>query len=103
MAYHLSPQAYPPFIHPLSISLKTMNRSKSSLRGQLRNVHIVASIALGAFLYSPWRDHPSFFPIMGGVIFPLLTLSGLWMWQGQRIIRGLTRAQTNSQLPNSMD
>lgn len=80
-----------------------MNRSKSSLRNQLRNVHILASIALGAFLYSPWRTHPSFFPIMGGAVFPLLTLSGLWMWQGPRISRWLTASKTNAQLPKSMD
>lgn len=64
-----------------------MTRSKSSLRNQLRNIHILASAALGAFIYSPWRHSSSFVIVMGAGVFPLLTLTGLWMWQGPQMSR----------------
>ena len=64
-----------------------MTQSKGSLRNQLRNIHILASVALGAFIYSPWRNSASFPMIMGAVVFPILSLTGLWMWQGHRISR----------------
>lgn len=78
-----------------------MTRSTPSLRTQLRNVHILASVALGALMYSPWRTHPSFFLVMGGLIFPLLSLSGLWMWQGPRMSRWLRPSDPNVQPPKT--
>lgn len=71
-----------------------MSSSKSSLRNQLRNVHILASAGLGAFLYSPWRNSASSLTIMSAVVFPLLTLSGFWMWQGPRISRWLKKRKS---------
>ena len=74
-----------------------MNQPNGSLRSQLRLVHILASIALAAFIYSPWRNSSIFVIVMGVAIFPILTLTGLWMWQTPRINRWLKTRQNPAQ------
>jgi predicted lysophospholipase L1 biosynthesis ABC-type transport system permease subunit len=74
-----------------------MNQSNGSLRNQLRWVHILASIALGAFIYSPWRNSSIFLIVMGAAVFPILALTGVWMWQAPRINRWLKTRQNPSQ------
>ncbi|MFK8184468.1 MAG: hypothetical protein AB8B99_13930 [Phormidesmis sp.] len=73
-----------------------MFTSKESLRSQLRNIHILASVALGVFIYSPLRNSNSFPLVMGAIVFPLLSLSGLWMWQGPRIGRWLKKKKSTT-------
>ncbi|MBD3886786.1 hypothetical protein IFO70_34660 [Phormidium tenue FACHB-886] len=68
-----------------------MSFNQKQLHSQLRLIHIIASIGLGAFIYSPWRSNSTFTLVMSVVIFPLLTLTGLWMWQGPRIQKWLKR------------
>jgi hypothetical protein len=62
--------------------MKTLNQS---VRNQLRIIHILASLLLGVFIYSPWRNNPGMLIAVGIVVFPLLSFTGLWMWQGGRI------------------
>jgi thiosulfate reductase cytochrome b subunit len=61
----------------------------------------MAAIPLGIFLYAPWRENPTFLLIMSSVFFPLLTITGLWMWQGTRLQQWLGKYST--QLPQKRD
>ena len=50
-----------------------------------RSFHLLASMALGLFIYSPWKDNATFYLIMSYGIFPVLAFTGLWMWQFPRL------------------
>lgn len=63
-----------------------MHNSKQ-LRSLLRVIHLVIAVPLGLFIYSPLRNNPILIGLMGYGVFPLLTVTGLWMWQAQRIRR----------------
>ncbi len=73
-----------------------MQNTNKQLRNQLRLFHILASVILGMFIYSPWRSNQTFAIAMSFAIFPILTLTGLWMWQGSRINKLL------KQIPSSL-
>lgn len=62
-----------------------MQKTNSNLRNQLRLIHIFASVFLGAFIYSPWRNNSTFLMIMSLIIFPIVALTGFWMWQAPRL------------------
>ena len=61
--------------------------SPATLRKVLRWGHMAASLVLGAYLYSPWSADPVFAAIVHYAVFPLMALSGLWMWNQGRIAR----------------
>jgi hypothetical protein len=61
--------------------------SNKTLREKLRILHILATIPLGAFIYAPHLINSTFTLIMGLVVFPILAITGLWMWQGHLIRR----------------
>ena len=67
-----------------------MNLFPTSLRKRLRLIHILASVLLGAFLYSPLHNNATMTLAMTFCIFPIVALSGLWLWQGQSIVKILT-------------
>lgn len=73
-----------------------MQKSNKRLRNQLRLIHIFASFILGIFFYSPWRNSQTFLLAMSFAIFPILTLTGLWMWQGARIQKWLKQHPNSS-------
>ncbi len=51
----------------------------------LRYLHLLGGAIIGTYVYSPWH-HVDWFVLLNQVIVaPLLTLSGLWMWQGHKI------------------
>lgn len=54
-------------------------------RNLMRSIHLVSSAAIGTFVYSPWRNEPLFLLSMRVFIIPVLTLTGIWMWQGHRL------------------
>lgn len=68
-----------------------MSFNTRQLRDQLRLIHILASVSLGIVIYSPWHSHPLVLMTLSFVIFPILSLTGLWMWQAPRIKKGLTQ------------
>lgn len=63
-----------------------------TLREKLRILHILATIPLGAFIYAPHLINSTFTQIMGLVVFPILSVTGLWMWQGHRVRKWLPRS-----------
>ncbi|WP_013334443.1 hypothetical protein [Gloeothece verrucosa] len=78
-----------------------MNSTHKSLRQQLRLIHILASAILGIYLYSPWHTSHTLRLAMTFAILPILTLTGLWMWQGHKITKWLKPQKTPSAVNNS--
>ena len=52
-----------------------------TLRKTLRWGHIVAALVVGAYLYSPLSANPVFAAFVLYAVFPLMAVSGVWMWK----------------------
>jgi hypothetical protein len=48
----------------------------------IRWVHIVCSIPIIGYIYSPFEHLPDYAPPTRFIFFPVMLLSGLWMWKG---------------------
>ena len=57
------------------------------LRTILRWVHIVFSIPILGYIYSPFEKLPSYAAQTRYIFLPGMVLSGLWMWKGHLLQR----------------
>jgi hypothetical protein len=62
--------------------------SQGTKRWILRTIHIVFSIPIAGYIYSPFDKIPNYAPATRFVFVPALVLSGLWMWKGH-VVRQL--------------
>jgi hypothetical protein len=51
----------------------------------LRWIHIVFSIPILGYIYSPFEELPRYAARVRFVVVPVMLVSGLWMWIGTRI------------------
>ena len=51
-------------------------------RSIVRCIHLVFSIPILGYIYSPFEQLPAYAPRVRFVVVPLMLLSGLWMWKG---------------------
>jgi hypothetical protein len=59
----------------------------------IRWIHIVCAVPITGYIYSPFDVIPDYAPMTRFVFFPVMLLSGLWMWKGHLVRRLLsTRA-----------
>jgi thiosulfate reductase cytochrome b subunit len=56
-------------------------------RSILRWIHIVVAIPIFGYIYSPFEKLPDYAPPTRYVFFPVMVLSGLWMWKGHLVRR----------------
>ena len=63
----------------------------SSKRIIVRWTHIIFSIPILGYIYSPFEELPKFADRVRFVVVPLMVLSGLWMWKGH-LLRRLWRS-----------
>jgi hypothetical protein len=61
-------------------------------RSILRGIHMVLAIPLAGYVYSPFENIPDYAGPTRFVFFPLLVLTGLWMWKGHAIRRLFTKS-----------
>jgi len=61
--------------------------SPDTQRTILRWIHIVFSIPIIGYIYSPFDQLPNYAPVVRYIAVPAIVLSGLWMWQGRRARR----------------
>ena len=54
----------------------------STERTILRWIHIVLSIPIIGYIYGPVSQIPEAVAMIRWVLFPVVVLSGLWMWKG---------------------
>ena len=56
-------------------------------RSILRWIHIIISIPIIGYIYSPFEEIPNYAPAVRFVFLPVMALSGFWMWKGHVIRR----------------
>jgi hypothetical protein len=57
----------------------------STERKIIRTVHIILSVPIVGYIYGPVAEIPESAMIVRWIIFPIVTLSGFWMWKGHLI------------------
>jgi thiosulfate reductase cytochrome b subunit len=71
-------------------------------RSIVRCIHIVFSIPILGYIYSPFEQLPTYAPRVRFVVVPLMLLSGLWMWKGHVLRRfnskGLAKQEAAAKL-----
>jgi hypothetical protein len=63
----------------------------STIRSIIRWVHIVCAIPIVGYIYSPFENIPNYAPPTRFVFFPVMLLSGLWMWKGHLVRRMVSK------------
>ena len=53
----------------------------------IRWIHIVCAVPILGYVYSPFDVLPDYAPATRFVFFPVMLLSGLWMWKGHWLRR----------------
>ena len=61
--------------------------TSAAKRSILRWIHIIFSIPIFGYVYSPFDQIPNYAPMVRFIFLPILVLSGLWMWQGPAVRR----------------
>ena len=69
----------------------------ATTRSILRWIHIVFSIPILGYIYSPFEKLPLYAPRVRFVVVPVMLLSGLWMWKGPWSFDGLFQIDWVSQ------
>lgn len=62
----------------------------------LRSIHIVVSIPIYGYIYSPFDRLPGYARPTRYVFFPVMVISGLWMWKGHWVRRLFSKGQTHA-------
>jgi hypothetical protein len=61
--------------------------SDGTKRTIVRWLHLILSIPIIGYVYSPFEELPNYAPVVRYVSIPVLVLSGLWMWKGHLLRR----------------
>jgi hypothetical protein len=64
---------------------------EATKRSIFRWIHIVFSIPILGYIYSPFEQLPQYAPKVRFVIVPVMLLSGLWMWKGYVLRRVISK------------
>jgi len=56
-------------------------------RSIFRWIHLIFSIPILGYIYSPFDKIPNYAPATRFVFVPVMVLSGLWMWKGHVVRR----------------
>ena len=51
-------------------------------RSILRWIHLIFAIPIIGYIYSPFSELPNYAPVARYIAFPVILLSGLWMYAG---------------------
>jgi thiosulfate reductase cytochrome b subunit len=60
---------------------------EATQRSIIRWLHLVLSIPIIGYIYSPFEAIPDYAPLVRFVFLPIMVLSGLWMWKGHLVRR----------------
>ena len=63
-------------------------------RSIFRWIHLVLSIPILGYIYSPFEKLPDYAPLTRYVFIPLMVLSGFWMWKGHAVRRFISKRST---------
>ena len=65
--------------------------SNATKRWIPRLIHIIFSIPIAGYVYSPFKELPNYAPVVRYVAIPALFLTGLWMWKGHVVRRLISK------------
>jgi hypothetical protein len=65
-------------------------------RSIVRWIHILFSIPIIGYIYSPFEEIPKYASRVRFVVVPVMLLSGLWMWKGH-LVRQLVSTRSAQQ------
>ena len=65
--------------------------SKATKRWIPRLVHLIFSIPIIGYVYSPFEEIPNYAPAVRFVFLPVMVLSGFWMWKGHVLRRLISK------------
>ena len=60
----------------------------------VRLIHLVFSIPIIGYIYSPFEQLPNYAPVVRFVAIPAIALTGLWMWKGHLLRRLVSKRPT---------
>ena len=60
-------------------------------RSIFRWIHIIFSIPIFGYIYSPFEKLPDYAPPTRYVFLPVMVLTGLWMWKGHVLRRLISK------------
>ncbi len=63
----------------------------SAQRTIFRCIHIILSIPIYGYIYSPFDKLPGYATPTRFIFFPAMVLTGLWMWKGHVVRRLLSK------------
>ena len=63
-------------------------------RSIIRWMHLVFSIPIVGYIYSPFKELPNYAPVVRYVAIPAIVLTGLWMWKGHVFRRLISKEST---------
>ena len=64
---------------------------ESTKRAIVRWIHIIISIPIIGYIYSPFQELPNYAPLVRYIFLPVMVLSGFWMWKGHVVRRFFSR------------
>jgi hypothetical protein len=64
---------------------------EATQRSMIRWMHLVFSIPILGYIYSPFEKLPDYAPATRFVFLPVMVLSGLWMWKGHVLRRLISK------------
>ena len=69
-----------------------------------RWIHIILSIPILGYIYSPFEKLPDYAPATRFVFLPVMVITGLWMWKGHFVLRLISKgaAQQNAAMKRKL-
>jgi hypothetical protein len=61
--------------------------NEATKRSIFRWIHLIFAIPIIGYIYSPFKELPNYAPVVRYIAFPVIALSGLWMWKGHVVRR----------------
>ena len=65
--------------------------NQATRRSILRWIHILMSVPIIGYAYSPFEELPNYAPVVRFLAVPVIVLTGLWMWKGHVVRRLISK------------
>jgi hypothetical protein len=75
--------------------------SNATKRWIPRLIHLILSIPIIGYVYSPFEELPNYAPVVRFVSIPVLVLTGLWMWKGHVLRRLISKRSAQQDAADS--
>ena len=68
-------------------NVRPVKTKETTRRSIFRWLHLIFAIPVIGCIYSPFKELPNYALVVRYVAFPVIALSGLWMWKGPALRR----------------